>query len=107
MNIYTLRESEAVAKLPDLSLPSREKQKSVATGTYGKSDLAGNLAFLGGHSRTSANSDELVATCINKEKAPFSAQNQRFQAKNKAFSQRGRRGSNPQPSDRQSDALTN
>ena len=74
------------------------------TGTDGKSDLAGNLAFIGGHLRTSANSDELVVTYVNKEKAPFPAQNQRFQAKNKALSQRGRRDSNPQPSDRQSDA---
>ena len=106
-HILTGQESEAVAKLPDLSLPSQDKQKSVATGTNGKSDLAGSLAFIGGHLRTSANSDELVVTCINKEKAPFPAQNQRFQAKNKAFPQRGRRDSNPQPSDRQSDALTN
>ncbi len=32
-HIFSGQESEAVAGLPDLSLPSSEKQKAVATGT--------------------------------------------------------------------------
>jgi integrase len=47
-HVFRGQESEAVAKLPDLSLPSREKQKAVATGTDGKTDLASDLAFFGG-----------------------------------------------------------
>ncbi len=39
-----MQKSQAVAKLPDLGLPSKEKLKAVATGTEGKNDLALNLA---------------------------------------------------------------
>jgi hypothetical protein len=106
-HIFRGQESEAINKLPDLSFPSQEKQKSAATGTDGKGVLPENLLFSCRQGRISANSDELPQRCRNKEKAPFPAQNQRFQAKNEAFPQRGRRGSNPQPSDRQSDALAN
>ncbi len=103
-HIFRGQESEAVAKLPDLSFTKpKVSQKSDAQNEEEKMGLPPE----DGKPRTSANSDELVATCIDKEKALFSAQNQRFQAKNKASSQRGRRDSNPQPSDRQSDALTN
>ena len=35
-HIFTGQESDAVAGLPDLSLPSKKKQKGVATGTDGK-----------------------------------------------------------------------
>ena len=35
-HIFRGQESEAVAKLPDLSLPSSEQQKAIATGTDGK-----------------------------------------------------------------------
>jgi len=38
-HIFRGQESEAVAKLPDLGLPSNEKQKAIATGTEGKNDL--------------------------------------------------------------------
>jgi len=38
-HIFRGQESEAVAGLPDLSLPSKEKQKAVATGTDGKNCL--------------------------------------------------------------------
>ena len=37
-HIFRGQESEAVAGLADLSLPSREKQKAVATGTDGRAD---------------------------------------------------------------------
>ena len=104
-HIFRGQESEAVAKLPDLSFTKPKiSQKSDAQNEEEKMGLPPGLPPDDGKSRTSANSDELVVTCINKEKAPFPAQNRRFQAKNKAFSQRGRRDSNPQPSDRQSDS---
>ena len=107
-HIFRGQESEAIAKLPDLSFTkSKVSQKSDAQNKKEKMGLPPGLPPDDGKSRTSANSDELVVTCRDKEKAPFPAQNQRFQAKNKAFPQRGRRDSNPQPSDRQSDALTN
>ena len=51
------QESEAVAKLPDLSLPSKEKQQAVATGTEDGKNLAENLAFLDGKVCTSVDSD--------------------------------------------------
>ena len=57
MSLYTHvfrgQESEAVAKLPDLSLPSKEKQQAVDTGT----DDGKNLALLDGKPRTSMDSD--------------------------------------------------
>ena len=86
------QESEAIDKLPDLSLPSREKQQAQATGTDGKNDLSQNLSFFAGQKRISANPQE---------------QQNRVDGIENAVLQRGRRGSNPQPSDRQSDALTN
>ena len=55
MNCYshTLigQESRAIESLPDLSLPSRQSQRAVATGTDDK-NLAENLAFQGGCERT-------------------------------------------------------
>jgi len=51
MSLYThtLRgqESEAAERMPDLSLPSRQAQQAIATGTDRK-NLAENLAFQGG-----------------------------------------------------------
>ena len=51
MLVYTRvprgQESEALARLPDLSLKSTEQQRMVATGAEGKTDLAENLAFSG------------------------------------------------------------
>ena len=105
-HIFRGQEAEAINKLPDLSFPSQEAQKSAATGTDGKSVLPENLPFFRIQERILKNSDELLQGCRSKEKTPFPAQNQLFQAKKEAFSQRGRRDSNPQPSDRQSDALT-
>ena len=77
--------------LPDLSLPSTGKQQKVATGTYGK-NLAENMALLDRKHRTTMDSH---------------GQGNHHSGGNNAVFQRGRRDSNPQPSDRQSDALTN
>jgi hypothetical protein len=38
-HVYKVQESEAVAKLPDLSAPSKERQKAVATGTNGAEEV--------------------------------------------------------------------
>ena len=43
-HVFRGQESEALAKLPDLSLPSKQAQKALATGTDGKKNLARNLA---------------------------------------------------------------
>jgi hypothetical protein len=51
------QESEAVAGLPDFSLSSGHKQKAVATGTDGRSDLAENLARIGGRRCTAVDGD--------------------------------------------------
>ena len=107
-HVFQGQESEAIANLPDLSFTkSKINQKSDAQDREEKKGLPTGLPTEDGESRTSANSDELQVACIDKRKASFLAQNQGFQAKNKAFTERGRRDSNPQPSDRQSDALTN
>ena len=90
-HIFRGQESEAVAKLPDFSQPSKEKQKAIVTGTDGK-NLAENLAFLQGNHRTAMDSSKQQNRVNDIENAVF---------------KRGRRDSNPQPSDRQSDALTN
>jgi hypothetical protein len=47
----TGQEANAVESMPDLSMPS--KQKAVATGTDGKTDLASYLALPGGKQRIS------------------------------------------------------
>ena len=91
-HIFRGQESEAVEKLPDLSLPSQEKQAAIATGTDGKTDLSQNLSFLGGQKRTATHPPKL--------------ENRANGIENRVF-ERGRRDSNPQPSDRQSDALAN
>ncbi len=61
MSLYTHvfrgQESQAVAKLPDLSLPSREKQQAVAIGTNDGKNLVQNLALLDGKPRISMDSD--------------------------------------------------
>ena len=100
------QESEAVEKLPDLSLPSQKKQQALATGTDGKNDLSQNLSELAGQKRISTNLGELSVTNQDMKKNSFPTRNQRLQAKNEALIKRGRRDSNAQPSDRQSDALT-
>jgi len=43
-HIFQGQESEAIAKLPDLSQPSREKQRATATGTDGKT-IPSNIPF--------------------------------------------------------------
>ena len=90
VRLYNLR--RIVEKLPDLPFPGYESEAQVmrATGTDGKSG-ASNGAFPGESGRTTKNAGE--------QQPLMAVQNPRFQ--------RGRRGSNPQPSDRQSDALTN
>lgn len=50
-HIFRGQESEAVEKLPDLSLPSQQKQQALATGTDGKNDLSQNLSELAGQKR--------------------------------------------------------
>jgi integrase len=61
MSLYTHilkgQESAAVKSLPDFSLPSREKQQAVAAGTDGGKNLAQNLAFFDGKTRTFTDSD--------------------------------------------------
>jgi len=93
-HIFRGQESEAVAKLPDFSQPNKERQKAVATGTDRKT-IPSTIPFFSIQQRASAGSD---GSGKNKNRV--------LVAKN-AVLQRGRRDSNPQPSDRQSDALTN
>jgi integrase len=52
-HMLTGQEAEAIANLPDLPSPGKQKQK--ATGTDGKVNLASDLAFGGGQIRTSVN----------------------------------------------------
>ena len=54
-HVLRAQESEAIAQLPDLSLPSREKQQAQATRTDCKNDLSQNLSFFAGQRRISAN----------------------------------------------------
>jgi hypothetical protein len=101
MSLYThtLRgqESEAISKLPDFSTPSREKQKNLKTGTE---DM-------------NVTCDSVLASCLAlscAQHSPTTPLGEKANAANDIESgvfQRGRRDSNPQPSDRQSDALTN
>lgn len=56
-HIFWGQESEAVARLPDLSLPSKGKQKAVETRTEDAKNLAQNLALLDGKPRTSLDFD--------------------------------------------------
>ncbi len=90
VRLFSLR--RIVEQLPDLPFPgaATEAEAMRATGTDGKSG-ASNGAFSGELTRTTKNAGE--------QQTALAVQNPRLQ--------RGRRGSNPQPSDRQSDALTN
>ena len=100
MNAYThiLRGSEAQAleQLPDFSLGAiAAQQEKVRTGTDDTELDSKSLL-------KTCFSNEQICTSVNnseKKETPFLSQKQGFK--------RGRRGSNPQPSDRQSDALTN
>jgi len=56
-HVFRGQESEAVAKLPGLSLPSKDKQQAVATGTENGNYLARYLASPGGQKWTSPDSD--------------------------------------------------
>jgi hypothetical protein len=56
-HIFRGQESEAVARLPNLSLPSKEKQQAVAISTEDEKNLAQNLALLEGKPRTSVDFD--------------------------------------------------
>lgn len=51
----TGQEAEAISSLPDLSSPTKQRQK--ATGTDGKINLASGLAFPGGQTRTPVNNN--------------------------------------------------
>jgi len=57
-SLKTVQKSKAIAQLPDLSLPSKEKQQAKATGTDGKNNLSQNLSFFAGQRRISANPQE-------------------------------------------------
>ena len=61
-HIFRGQESEAVEKLPDLSLPSQKKQQALATGTNDKNDLSQNLSELAGQKHISTNLGELSVT---------------------------------------------
>ena len=90
-HVFRGQESKAVAKLPDLSQPSKEKQRAIATGTDGK-NLPENLPFLGVQQRILANSNE--------------QQNRVSGIENVVF-ERARQDSNLQPSDSKSATLSN
>ena len=68
-HIFRGQESEAVASLPDLSLPSKQSQK--ATGTDGK-NLAQNLGSLSSKQRKPVNSNEQVSSG-NSARVPITA----------------------------------
>jgi integrase len=63
----TGQEAEAIAGLPDLSTPS--KQKMAATGTDGKTDLASCLAFLGGNHRSAMDGNGQTNQSVGDENA--------------------------------------
>ena len=74
-HIYSGQESEAVAKLPDLGAPSKERQKAIATGTDGKTasdenDFAICLAKQSGKQQTSVAHSGQV-TCDNDKETAF------------------------------------
>jgi integrase len=100
MNVYThtLRgqEAEAVAKLPDFSLPRKGSQQNLKTGTddrhVAQNDLAENLAFLG------------ASLCTHQRNHMHN--NGVFDSENGIF-QRARQDSNLQPSDSKSATLSN
>ena len=87
-HIFRGQESEAVAKLPDLSLPSKEKQQAVATGTDDEKNLAENLALLDGKPRISMDfdgqKDEKEVYSSTLKKTLFKAKNADFAAKKQA-----------------------
>jgi integrase len=87
-HIFRGQESEAVAGLPDFSLPSKEKQKTVATGTDGK-NLAHNLAFGSGKQHTAMDfsgqkADDSV-NCQHLDKPALIAENSGFPANKQCF----------------------
>jgi len=90
-HVFSGQESKAVAKLPDLSQPSKEKQRAIATGTDGK-NLPENLPFLGVQQRILANSNEQQKRVSGIENVVF---------------ERARQDSNLQPSDSKSATLSN
>ncbi len=90
-HVFSGQESKAVAKLPDLSQPSKEKQRAIATGTDGK-NLPENLPFLGVQQRILANSNK---------------QQKRVSGIGNVVFERARQDSNLQPSDSKSATLSN
>ena len=56
-HVLRRHQSEAVAKLPDLSQPSKKRQRALSTGTDGK-NIPENIPFLRGQQRTLANQNE-------------------------------------------------
>ena len=85
------QESKAVAKLPDLSQPSKGKQRAIATGTDGKT-IPENILFVGGQQRISVNSNK---------------QQNRVDGITNSVFERARQDSNLQPSDSKSATLSN
>jgi len=82
MSLYTHtlsgQEAEAIAALPDLSAPSSQRQKAVATGTHGKEiadqNYAENLPIHPASQKTIVNHNVNLAL-HNKEKGVYSAAN--------------------------------
>ena len=83
----TGQEARAVESLPDFSLPNKQAQKAIATGTDGAENLALCLAQQSGEQRTT--------TDYNGHTIQLSAKNNR-----------ARQGSNLQPSDSKSGTLS-
>jgi len=89
-HLFAGQESQAVESLPDLSLPSEQAQEQTKTGTDNDAVyMARSMALSGAKQGNDAH---------------YGAQRNRAPYNENAVFERGRRGSNPQPSDRQSDA---
>ena len=108
-HVFRGQESEAVAKLPDLSLPSKQKQQAVATGTDGTGNSARNLALLGGKRRiltdSNGQSDRTQPTTESGEIPRFQAKNEDSDAKNGSGEATGEPGFEPGLTDPESVVL--
>lgn len=89
-HLFRGQESKAVARLRDLSRPSKGKERAIATGTDEK-NLLENLPFLGVQQRILANYDEQTNHDKDSKTAVF---------------ERAREDSNLQPSDSKSATLS-
>jgi len=70
-HVFRGQESEAVAGLADLALPSSQRQRAVATGTDDKTDLASYLACEDGQPRTATDSVGQANTTVAGAKTAF------------------------------------